>query len=379
MKFDVIIGNPPYQLADGNIDASSASPIYNVFVEQAKKLRPRYLAMIIPARWMSQGKGLNNFRETMINDKHITILHDFINSTDCFTGVSIPGGVCYFLRERDREDMCSITTHNAGEVKTSYRYLKEDAVDVFIRQSELVDIKDKVWIDKTQQSFSEIVSSRKPYGLCADFFEPKIKNNNNHKIVVSAQAKYGIPDASETEYKDGYSILGLYKSKRIYRYVPKDYPFTRIGQIDKYKLFISKGNGSIGTIGSKDKSPIISKPVIAMPNECCTETFLEIGGWDTLSEAIAASKYVQTKFFRSLVAIIKQTQNMPAIIYKYVPIQDFTHSSDIDWSQSIDDINLQLYKKYNLSEDSITFIEDNIAPMNEINSCSYIKDISSPV
>lgn len=379
MEFDVIIGNPPYHLKDGNEDVGSASPIYNIFVEQAKKLRPRYLSMIIPSRWMVQGKGLNGFRDIMINDKHITVLHDFINSTDCFTGVSIPGGVCYFLRERDYEGMCRITTHNAEQTKTSYRYLKEEGVDVFIRQPELVDIKDFVWIDKTQKSFAEIVSSRKPYGLHADFFEPKIKDKNNNKIVVSAQEKYGIQDASKIPYEDGYSILGLYKSKRACRYIPKDYPFARIGNIDKYKLFMSKGNGSIGTIGSKDKSPIISAPVIAFPGECCTETFLEVGGWDTLSKAKAASKYVQTKFFRSLVAIMKQTQNMPAIIYKYVPMQDFTESSDIDWSESIDEINQKLYEKYNLSEDSIRFIEENIAPMNSMLSFSNSENISEDI
>ena len=128
---------------------------------------------------------------------------------------------------------------------------------------------------------------------------------------------------------------------------------------------MSKGNGSIGTIGVKEMSPIVGTPVIGKPNECCTETFLEVGGWDTEFEAIAAEKYIRTRFFRSLVAIMKQTQNMPASIYTYAPMQNFTEKSDIDWSKSVIEIEQQLYKKYGLSDEDILFIENNVAPMNE--------------
>lgn len=364
MQWDLIIGNPPYQLADGNTDSGSASPIYNIFVEQAKKLQPRYLTMIIPSRWMAGGKGLNDFRESMINDKHITQLHDFIKSEDCFSGVAITGGVCYFLREKDREDKCVIVTHNADSQKTSTRYLKEDGVGVFIRQSELIDIKNKVWKDANQKSFADIVSARKPYGFCADFFAPKMKIDGEKKSV-SAKEKYGIPDANTTAYEDGFAVYGLENSKRTFKYIPKDYPFIRKGHLDKYKIFMSKGNGSIGTIGAKEMSPIVGTPVIGKPNECCTETFLEVGGWDTEFEAIAAEKYIRTRFFRSLVAIMKQTQNMPASIYTYAPMQNFTEKSDIDWSKSVIEIEQQLYKKYGLSDEDILFIENNVAPMNE--------------
>jgi hypothetical protein len=127
---------------------------------------------------------------------------------------------------------------------------------------------------------------------------------------------------------------------------------------------MSKGNGSIGTIGAKEMSPIVGAPVIGKPNECCTETFLEVGGWNTEFEALAAEKYIRTRFFRSLVAIMKQTQNMPASIYTYAPVQDFTEKSDIDWTKSIPEIEKMLYKKYSLSEDDIAFIENNVATMD---------------
>lgn len=377
MQFDVIISNPPYQLKDGNATTGSASPIYNIFVSQAKKLEPRYLAMIIPSRWMAGGKGLDAFRDDMINDKHITQLHDYLNEKDCFPGVSIPGGVCYFLRERDKESPCKITTHNTDSVKVSNRYLKEDGVDVYIRQSELVDIKNKVWADDTQQSFSDVVSARKPYGFCADFFAPTIQVKNNGKTEkksVTAEEKYGIASASDIPFDDGYSVLGLEHSKRTHKYLPHDYDFIRVGCLDKYKIFLSKGNGAIGTIGAKEVSPIIGAPVIGLPNECCTETFLEVGGWDTESEVNAAFKYIETKFFRSLVAIMKQTQNMPASIYKYVPMQDFTSNSDIDWTKSVDDISHQLYAKYGLSDADINFIETNISVMDDTTVTDDIVD-----
>ena len=361
MQWDLIISNPPYQMADSSLSAS-ANPIYNIFVEQAKKLRPRYLVMIIPSRWMAGGKGLNQFRENMLNDKHITQLHDYINSKDCFSGVDIKGGVCYFLREADREAKCKIFTHNADGTKKSTRYLKEKGIEVFIRQAELIGIKEKVWKDTSQKSFADIVSVRKPYGFCTDIFSPTIQkevNGKKQKVSVTSEEKYGLPTPSDTPIKDGYEIIGLVENKRIWKYVPKDYPFPKKNGLGKYKIFIPKAYGC-GALGEVPSTPVLGTPV-----QACTETFVECGGWDTLEEATNALNYLKTKFFRCLVSIYKQTQDASNRIYGLVPMQNFTNESDIDWSKSVDEISHQLYKKYNLSDEDIAFIEKNISVMSD--------------
>lgn len=165
MKFDVIIGNPPYQLSDGGAQAS-ATPIYNLFVEQAKKLNPRYLSYIIPARWYGGGKGLDSFRSMMITDKHIRVLHDFLNASDCFgTGVEVKGGICYFLWDRYNEGKCKVYTHNADNViEQEERYLQEENSNVFIRYAEGVSVYHKVRA-LNEPTIDKIVSSQKPFGL----------------------------------------------------------------------------------------------------------------------------------------------------------------------------------------------------------------------
>lgn len=364
MEFTVIISNPPYQVPDGG-GGASAKPIYNKFIEQAKRLNPRFLTMIIPARWMTGGKGLNKFRADMISDKHITKMHDFINSKDCFAGVDIKGGVCYFLRERDRESKCEISTHNTDGIKVSNRYLKEDGVDVFIRQSELIDIKDKVWSDDTQQSFSDVVSVRKPYGFCTDLFAPtvqKVVNGKKVKVPVTAEEKYGLVTPSEEPFDDGYEIIGLIGNKRTYRYVDKNYAFPKSDGLGKWKIFIPNAYGC-GALGEVPSTPVLGTPVLGTPVMACTETFLELGTWNTEEEASNALKYLKTKFFRSMISIMKQTQQTSVSTYQYVPMQDFTSNSDIDWTKSVDDISHQLYAKYGLSDEEIAFIEAMIKPM----------------
>ncbi len=331
MKFDVIISNPPYQLSDGGAQAS-AKPIYQKFVEAAKMLKPRYLTMIIPARWMTGGKGLDDFREETIHDRHFTVLHDFANTEDCFLGVDIKGGVCYFLWERDKEKACDIYRHDNNGTIFSQRYLVEEDDDIFIRYPQLVSIKHKVWKNKAV-SFETIVSSRKPYGLASDFFVNP--------------AKFDLPPIYDNPVPDGYSILGLAALKRVIKYIPKNYPLPRKDGIDKYKLFITNSYGC-GEIGEGPATP-----VLATPGELCTETFLEIGNFDTRKEAKNCMSYLKTKFFRCLVGIRKQTQHATKQVYHFVPMQDFSKP----WTDE------ELYKKYNLSQDEIAFIEKMIKPM----------------
>lgn len=344
MKFDVIISNPPYQLSDGGAQAS-AKPIYQLFVESAKKLRPRYLTMIIPARWMTGGKGLDNFRHETIHDKHITVLHDFANAEDCFSGVDIKGGVCYFLWERDREKLCDIYRHDILGTTYSQRYLVDGDDDIFVRQYKLIEIKNKVWNTGQGFSFMNIVSPQKPYGFRGDIF--------------GQEEKYKLPkmllEKPATAFC--YRIIGLYKSERVWRYLPSDYPIPKSTGLMQYKIFAPRNYGC-GEIGE-----VPATPVLATPGELCTETFVQIGPFDTEQQMKNCFAYYSTKFFRAMVGIAKQDQSAAARVYKFVPMQDFTEKSDIDWSAPIPEIDKQLYKKYKLTKEEIAFIENMIKPM----------------
>ena len=331
MTFDVIIGNPPYQMDDGGAQAS-AIPLYHKFVEQAKKLKPRYLSMIIPARWMTGGRGLNTFRKTMIHDNKICVLHDYTDASECFSGVEIKGGVCYFLRDESYSGKCHIYKHHNKETRESFRFLVEPGDEIFVREERLISIKEKV-TSKEFTSFDTIVSSMKPYGLRGDFF--------------NSPSKYNLPKVSETPIKDGYTIMGLEDQRRTQRYISRNYPIPNIGLLNFYKIFITRNWG----IGSFEDIP--SSPIIARPNELCTETFIEIGPFKSEQEAQNVLTYVKTKFFRALVAIRKQDQGASKAVYHYVPLQDFSEP----WTDE------KLYKKYNLSEEEIAFIESMIRPM----------------
>ena len=218
MKFDVIIGNPPYQLSDGGGMGSSAIPLYDKFVIQSKKLNPRYMIMIIPSRWFSGGKGLDEFRTTMLEDKQIRKLHDFPNAADCFPGVQIKGGVCYFLWEQNNPGMCNISTHNEGTIVSSMdRYLLEDGCDTFIRYNRAISIFRKVSSMK-EKSFMQIVSSRRPFGLSSTFSDFS-KSNPTTGIKIYGNKTWGY-------LRDNFKLLQNTES------------------VEKYKVFISFGYGA---------------------------------------------------------------------------------------------------------------------------------------
>lgn len=341
MKFDVIISNPPYHMSDGG-NGASARPIYQLFIEQAKKLNPTYLSMIIPARWMTGGKGLDEFRDEMIHDKHIIELHDFANSKECFAGVDIKGGVCYFLRDKTKSMECNVYRHDDNGIFHSLRYLAEKGDDIYIRDCRLIKIKQKVCYFG-EESFENMVSARKPYGLCGDVFLDT--------------EKYNLPKMSKLPIPYGYKIFGLENLARTYRYIPQDYPLIKNFGINKYKIFVTRNYGC-GAIGEGPATP-----VLATPGELCTETFLQIGPFETQIESENCLSYIKTKFFRCLVGIRKQDQSATKNVYRYVPLQDFTNKSDIDWSVAVEEIDKQLYKKYNLSQEEIDFIESMIKPM----------------
>jgi len=320
MKFDVIIGNPPYQLSDAGF-GRSASPIYHRFVEQAKKLKPRYLTMIIPSRWFAGGKGLDEFRREMLNDDRIRKIVDFEDANEVFPGVDIAGGACYFLWERDSRGLCEVVNIHAGNKTSSIRSLNE--FDTFIRQSEAVSIIRKV-LAKNEKTMNEQVSSRKPFGL----------------------------PTTERPKTKGDIILHWQKGEGPYR--RKDIT-VGVEMIDKWKVITSYvGYDHAGNPGKDGKRRVLSKIEILPPGAVCTETYLVIGCFKKKTEAEYLVAYMKTKFFRFLLSQFMYSHHITKDSYAFVPILDMS----INWTDQM------LYDRYGLTKSEIEFIESKIRPMN---------------
>ncbi len=318
MTFDVIIGNPPYQMNDGGGTGSSAMPLYHKFVEQAMKLKPKYLSMIIPARWYAGGKGLDEFRNTMLSDRHFKHLVDYFDSTECFPGVDLSGGVCYFLWDKDYQDDCIITSKRGKNITTLKRPLLEDGNDSFVRFNEAIGIWRKVK-EQGFESFISDVSARKPFG---DFEEiSDIQRNNSVKI-------YAYPH-------DGFVLRNQISQNTSW--------------VDKYKVYIAKAYGERGEFPYL----VLGKPFFGDKNTCCTETYLVFGPYSDKKTAENVISYIKTRFFRFFVLFKKNTQNAARGVYQFVPLQDFSEP----WTDE------KLYKKYKLTDDEIAFIESMIRPM----------------
>ena len=322
MKFDVIIGNPPYQLSDGGGAGTSAMPIYQKFVEQAKKLSPRFLSMIIPARWYAGGKGLDEFRATMLNDKHIRVLVDYIDSNDCFDGVDIAGGVCYFLWDRDHEGLCKVTSVNKTCSKTSDRLLGE--YSTFIRQAEAINIVHKV-LNNCKITMDSIVYSRKPFGL------------DNGYI------------GQLTPFSGSVTLFG---SQGI-SYIKEEEIIQNAHLLNEWKVIASKASAQGGRADSEGKRKVLPKVEVLSPGTICTESYLLLFHTSIQIEAENAASYVKTMFFRFLLSLKVITQNISKDSFSFVPLQDFSHP----WTDEM------LYKKYGLDENEIAFIESMIRPM----------------
>ena len=335
MKFDVVIGNPPYQVSDGGGTGDSAKPVYNDFIDTAKSMRPEVLSMICPSRWMKGGKGLDAFRNSMMEDTHIQSIHDFANSAEFFPSVHIDGGVCYFLWNSSYDGKCHFY-HKClnGFENVSLRYLKNDVSDTVIRDFRQYSIIKKA---KDRATFSDIVYSRNPYGFYADFFNmpekyPDIKQYEKCPTKGNYVKIYGVKGK-----KGG--------AKRVTAYIEKEKVCRNQSDISKYKLFFSKAYMATSTV-----PPEI---IIGNPNDICTETFLQIGPFDNLREASNALSYIKTKFFRALLFYNRHSLNISQESFSLIPLQNFNEV----WSDD------KLYKKYGLTREEIDFIESMIKPM----------------
>lgn len=335
MKFDVIISNPPYQLSDGG-QAASAKSIYQLFVMQYKKLNARYISMIIPARWYANGKGqgMALFRQEMLDDDRISHLVDFKNSEDCFPGVNIAGGVCYFLWEKDYHGKCEVQNFcNNAISNCSNRHLNE--FDVLVRDNVAIEIIRKVR-NLSDDTLSSIVQSYSYFSIRSFERGTKNKTSINDVILLSSDGK------------------GFYPLLKV---------IDKAALLDKYKVIITYAMSGGNKPASDGKYQVISSLQTLNKNEVCTETYLILGAFIAYAQALNMESYIKTRFFRFLLLQALTSIHITKDSFQFVPMQDFTEKSDIDWSVPVAKIDKQLYKKYNLTQEEIDFIESMIKPM----------------
>lgn len=343
VKFDVVIGNPPYQESDGGANAS-ATPTYHYFVELAKKLKPNNISLIMPSRWYSGGKGLDKFRDEMLNDIHIRELFDFPNPDEVFPNTNIRGGVCVVNWDNSynaKDTLTRVVTFKNNKVTSDvYRSLKFAQSDTFIRDYTSVQIIEKInQVRKLDEGrISDFVSPLKPFGFRGFFIRDERFHNDTSELQKPVKCF-------------GKGTVG---------YVEREEVKVKTEWIDKWKVFTARAN-NIGTELNDDNF----NTIVGEPGTICTETYLVIGADLKLDENSTnnLSNYLKTKFSRLLHGVAKTSHDAARTTYKFIPLQDFTVKSDIDWSQSIAEIDQQLYKKYWLSDEEIAFIEEKVKEM----------------
>lgn len=365
MKFDYIIGNPPYQ--ESGITNNKAEAIYHYFYDVAARISDKYL-LISPARFLfNAGLTPKDWNKKMLSDTHLKVIEYYANSSQVFTNTNINGGVAIVYRDATKA-FHPIGTFIPNDIlrKLSQQFKKDEEKNLtsicFGGRSDL-KLNEKVFqvFPDTRERILHSIQEKHPT-------IEKLAPNEEYEIKSSSfeRTPFIFLDEQPIDEENYYKILGLSNNKRIYKWVKKDYlspRFPHNNNINKYKVLISNADGAAGQIGKPVPARILGKPIVAAPNTSSIPTFMSIGCFESLIEAQNAEKYVRTKFTRVLIGILKITQHITPATCAYVPLQDFTPSSDIDWSKSIPDIDRQLYAKYGLDEKEIEFIESHVKEM----------------
>lgn len=332
--FDYVIGNPPYQ-EDTKGAGRQAKPIYNLFVDNSKNIAEKSVSLITPSRWFSGGMGLENFRKEMLNDRHLKVIVDYTNAKDIFPNTSISGGVNYFVWQRNYEGDCTFTNITNGEISTKIRNLSE--FPILVRYNQAVDIIRKVE-KNNPTSLTSITSGLMPFGLSTNYRGRSEKS------------------AEET--------LLLYASNNV-SYISQKEIIKGTEYIDKYKVMISKTGAEHAGEPSKEGTfrIIPSSMKVIGPNEVCTHSYFLIGNYDDKKTADNLYKYMRTRLVRFLMLMAMSGFGLSKLVMIFVPLQDFSDASDIEWTRDEKNIETQLYKKYGLNEEEIKFIESNVKEM----------------
>lgn len=346
-KFDVVIGNPPYQ-EEAKGDSSSSTPIYHHFIEEAYKVARR-VSLITPARFLfNAGQTPKKWNKKMLEDKHLKVEFYERDSSKVFANTNIVGGVAVTYRDIDE---------NFG------------AIGLFVMTPELNSIAHRVKKASAESNLSKIAYARTSYKLSNILHaeHPEIKDllSEGHAFDISTNIFDSISfvffNIKPDDADDYLQIYGIQGNERVYKWIKAKY-IEQHPNLFKFKVFQGKSNGASGVLGDTP-ARMITPPIVMPPGVGHTQTFMSFGAFDSKQEAVSAAKYIRTKFARVLLGILKVTQDNPVDTWKYVPLQDFTSASDIDWSKSISEIDQQLYKKYGLDETEIEFIESHVKEM----------------
>lgn len=319
MHFDVVIGNPPYQLDTGG-SGRQAKPIYNLFVEQAKRLEPRYLCMIIQSRWFGGGMGLNEFRSSMLKDRRLRHITDYTNSNEVFPGTDFGGGVNYFLWDRDHEGKCMTRTMFNGKSYEEEREL--DEFDHFIRYAPAVPVLRKIMAE-TEASIRSLVSPTRPFGIPTT---RKPDRSGELRLVSSKGA--------------GWVPRGAVKSGM---------PF-----VDTWNVLTSKtSHDHAGLPDRNGQRRVLSRLELLPPGSVCSESYIVIGTFETEVAAQNCKDYLATHLVRFLISLLSYSQDITSGRFEYVPLVDFSHT----WNDAA------LYDLFKLTNEEIEFVESIIRPM----------------
>lgn len=343
IKFEAIVGNPPYQevISSNKSNKSLSKQLFPFFIKMTIMLNSTYVALITPSRWFTgdaQDGSFIKLRDFIKSNNHIKTIKNYPIASNVFPDVFIAGGVNYYLYDKNYSGKVDFSVCTDNKIVTQIRNLFEEGLDIIVSSSENYAMIQKLR-DSKFVSLTTITKGRDAFGITG-------KNANNISSVSAFENAYELRCAHEE-----------------IRYVSKDKITKNIDIADKWKIFISKGNGGAGTLGDGKPVAILGKPYIGKAQSVCTDSLIPIGAFDTKKEAINLQKYIKTKFLRYMVGILKVSQNVYQNVYQFVPLQDFTDDSDIDWSKSVAEIDQQLYEKYNLDDSEIAFIESMIKPM----------------